>query len=136
MELYKNAHLVVASIRVLEHQAINAPSVEKVCEMLSFSIEKGNMLIRRLVDMGILDITEGAYGSRLFIRNHLALEEIQKEKQVDRLADELEKFQHSRKEHTKKIEAIKAEQAAKRKSLFDEIEKKLKKDLEKRESKD
>ena len=132
MDLYKNAHLVVAAIRLLEHRETNAPSVEKVCRTLSFSVEKGNLIVRRLVDSGILDITEGAFGSRLFIRNHLALEELPKGEQPDALAGEIEKFQNARKEQAKKIEIIQAEQAAKRKSLFDEIEKKLKKDLEKK----
>ena len=134
MDLYKKAHLITAAIRLLEHRDMNSPSVEKVCRELSFSIEHGNLIIRRMVDLGILDITEGAYGSRLYIRNHLALEEIPKGETEDRFADELAKFQNARKEQTQKIENIKAEQAAKRKNLFSEIEKKLKKDLEKAKS--
>jgi hypothetical protein len=135
MDLYKNAHLIAAAVRLLEHKEMNAPSIEKICKELSFSIEQGTLIVRRMVDMGILDITEGAYGSRLYLRNHLALEEIPKGEAEDRFADELAKFQNARKTHSKKIETIKAEQAAKRKNLFSEIEKKLKEDLEKTKSK-
>jgi hypothetical protein len=132
MDLYKKAHLVVAAIRLLEYQSDSSPSIEKVCRMLSFSIEQGNLIVRRLQDLGIVDITHGAFGTHLFIQNHLAIENIQKGEQEDKLAHELEKFQTAQKERSKKFESIKAEQAAKKKNLFAEIEQKLKKDLEKK----
>jgi hypothetical protein len=132
MDLYKKAHLVVAAIRLLEYQSESSPSIEKVCRMLSFSIEQGNLIVRRLKDLGIVEITEGAFGTRLCIQNHLAIENIPRGEQEDRLAHELEKFQTAQKERSKKIESIKAEQAAKKKNLFAEIEQKLKKDLEKK----
>ncbi|MFO8084099.1 MAG: hypothetical protein R6U27_07260 [Desulfobacterales bacterium] len=132
MDLYKKAHLVVAAIRLLEHQNTNSPSIEKVCRMLSFSIEEANLIIRRLKDMQIINVTEGAFGTRLFIQNHLAIENIRHDEQEDKMAHELEKFQKSQKERLKKIESIKAEQAAKKKNLFAEIEQKLRKDLEKK----
>jgi hypothetical protein len=132
MELYKKAHLIVAAIRLLEYQSGSSPSIEKVCQILSFSIEQGNLIIRRLKDLGIVDFTEGAFGTRLFIQNHLAIENIHRGEQEDKLAHELEKFQNAQKERSKKFESIKAEQAAKKKNLFAEIEQKLKKDLEKK----
>jgi hypothetical protein len=132
MDFYKKAHLIVAAIRLLEYQDNSSPSIEKVCRMLSFSIEQGHLLVRSLKDLGIVDITEGAFGTRLFIQNHLALENIPRGEKEDKLATELEKFQNAQKERSKKFESIKAEQAAKKKNLFAEIEQKLKKDLEKK----
>jgi hypothetical protein len=132
MDLYKKAHLIVATIRLLEYQNNLSPSIDKVCGMLSFSIEQGNLIIRKLKDLGIVEITEGAFGTRLYIQNHLAIENIERGDQEDKLAHELEKFQNAQKERSKKIESIKAEQATKKKNLFAEIEQKLKKDLEKK----
>jgi hypothetical protein len=132
MDLYKKAHLFVAAIRLLEYQNGNSPSIEKICRMLSFSIEQGNLIFRRLKDFGIVDNTQGAFGTHIFIKNHLAIENIQQGEQEDKLAYELEKFQIAQKELSKKIESIKADQAAKKKNLFAEIEQKLKKDLEKK----
>jgi hypothetical protein len=128
MDLYKKAHLFVAAIRLLEYQMGNSPSIEKVCRMLSFSIEQGNLIVRRLKELGIVEITQGGFGTHLFIQNHLAIENIQQGEQEDKLAHELEKFQIAQKELSKKVESIKAEQAAKKKNLFAEIEQKLKKD--------
>jgi uncharacterized FAD-dependent dehydrogenase len=130
MSLYKNAHLIVSAIRILEHQTGTSPSIEDVCHTLSFSIERGNMIIRKLCEMNILEIMEGAFGTRLFIIGHQAIEHIPRGQQVDRLQQELEKFQSSRKEKSQKIESFKAQQAHKKKNLFAEIEKKLKKDLD------
>ena len=132
MDLYKNAHLIVSAVRVLEHQTGTAPSIEKVCRTLSFSLEQGNLIIRKLCELDVLEMMDGAFGTRLFIKNHIALENISRDQQVDRLQQELEKFQSSRREQSQKIESFKAQQAEKKKNLFAEIEKKLKKDLEKK----
>ncbi|MEA1949131.1 MAG: hypothetical protein U9N83_17750, partial [Thermodesulfobacteriota bacterium] len=64
---------------------------------------------------------------RLFIKNHLKIEEIPKGKKEDKLEESLKVFQNSRKDFTQKIEYFQAKQAKKQKDLFAELEKKLKK---------
>lgn len=76
IDLYTKAHLVVAAIRILERQANVSSSIEKVCQMISFSLEHGNLICKKLDEMGIIEIVKGAYGTRLFIKNHLKIEEI------------------------------------------------------------
>ena len=131
-DLYSYAHLVVAAIRVLEHQKTIPPSIDDICQILSFSPERGNLICRKLHEIGIIDVVEGAYGTRLFIKNHLLIEEIQKGTRESGLEKELKKFKEAKKDYTQKIESLQAEQAEKRKSLFSEIEKKLKKGLDKK----
>lgn len=130
--LYSDAHLFVSAIRVLEHRCSAPPSVEAVCELLAFSIEQGRHLSRKLCELGVVDTVAGAYEDRLVILNHSALESIPRETQDDPLKQELEKFQRSQKDHAQKVEAIKAAQEEKKKSLFAEMEKKLKKELDRR----
>jgi hypothetical protein len=130
-DLYSYAHLVVAAIRVLEHQKTIPPSIDDICQTLSFSPERGNLICRKLHEIGIIDVVEGAYGTRLFIKNHLLIEEIPKGTRESGLEKELKKFKEAKKDYTQKIESLQAEQAEKRKSLFSEIEKKLKKGLDK-----
>jgi hypothetical protein len=132
IDLYANAHLMVAAIRVIEHQKSVPPSIEDVCMMLSISIELGNFLCRKLFEMGIIDLVEGAFGTKLFIKNHLAIEEIPKHVKASGLEKELRKFQDAKKEHMKKIESIQAEQEEKKKNLFTELEDKLRKSLDKK----
>lgn len=76
-------------------------------------------------------MVEGGFGIRLFIKNHLKIEEIPRGDKEDRFEEALKKFQHSKKDIAKKIESIQAKKAKKQKDLFTELEEKLKKDSEK-----
>ena len=131
-DLYTSAHLVVAAIRILEHQHSAPPSIEQVCQALSFSVERGNFICNKLREMTIIEVIEGAFGTRLSIKDHLKIEDIPKHEKISSLADELKKFQNSRKDFTRKIESIQAEKAKKKKDLFAELDKKLKIDKNKK----
>ncbi len=131
-DLYTEAHLVVAAVRVLEHQKKMPPSIEDICTALSLSVEQGNFLCRKLEMMEIIKVVEGAFGTRLFILNHLKIEEIPKGIKEDKFEEALKKFQTSKKEFTQKIESFQAKQIEKQKSLFAELEKKLKQELNKK----
>jgi hypothetical protein len=126
-DFYSNAHLVVAAIRILTHQNSTPPSMDQVCRILSFSPEQGNFICKKLKDTGVVDVVEGGFGTRLFIKNHLKIEEIPKAKKGDTLENSLKAFQNSRKDFTQKIESFQAEQAKKQKDLFAELKQKLKK---------
>ena len=130
-DFYTQAHLIAAAIRVLEHQHTTPPSVEQVCETLTFSIEQGHRLCNRLKEMGIIDITSGAFGTRLFIVDHLKIEEIPRGETGNSMEAELQKFRASQKGLEKKVETIKAEQEKKKKDLFADIEKQFKKQSKK-----
>jgi hypothetical protein len=131
-DFHSNAHLIVSAIRILEHQTSTSPSIEDVCRILSFSLEHGHFLFKKLQGLDIIDIVEGAYGNRLFVKNYLKIEEIPRGTQESKLEKELKKFQDTKKDYSEKIESIQAKQAEKKKSLFAELEKKLKKDLDKK----
>jgi Rps23 Pro-64 3,4-dihydroxylase Tpa1-like proline 4-hydroxylase len=132
---YSDAHLVVAAIRILEHQKFASPSIDEVCRTISFSLEQGNFVCRKLNEMNIIDVVEGAFGTKLFIKDHLLLEEIPQGAIEDNLEKELKQFQNAKKDYIKKIELFKSEQEKKKKNLFAELEKKFKKDLDEKKSK-
>ena len=131
-DFYSTAHLTVAAIRVCEHQQATPPSLEDICDTLSFSIEKGSLILRRLKELEIIDVVKGSYGDRFFIRDHLRLEDIPRGQEENKLEEELKKFQDTQKALSQKVESIKAEQAQKKKDLFSEMERKLKAELEKK----
>jgi hypothetical protein len=120
-DLYTSAHLVVAAIRIFE----------ELCQALSYSLEQGHYICRKLVEMEIIGMIEGAYGTKLYIKDHLKLEEIPKGPVESKIEKELQKFQTAKKQISQKIETIKSEQAKKKQDLFAEIEQKLKKKLKK-----
>jgi len=130
-DFYSQAQLIIAAIRILEHQHATPPSVEQVCETLAFSIEQGHRLCNRLKEMGIIDITSGAFGTRLFVVDHIKIEEIPRGETGSSMEAELRKFKDSQKGLEKKVENIKAEQDKKKKDLFADIEKAFKKKTKK-----
>ena len=130
--LYTTAHLFVSAIRVWEYQNDTPPALEEISHMLAMSIERSNYICRKLEEMGIVDNVEGSFGNRLFIRDHLKIEEIPREDDENKLEQELKKFKESQKGLSQKIESIQAKQAQKKKDLFAEMEKKLKQELDKK----
>jgi hypothetical protein len=132
IKYYHNAHLFVSAIRVLEHQKSTPPLIEDVCTLLSFSLEQGHFICKKLEEMGIVEVVEGGYGIRLFIKDHLAIENIPKDGQESRLEEALKDFQASKNVYQKKVASIKADQEKKKQNLFADLEKKLKQDLGKK----
>ncbi|NNG02440.1 MAG: hypothetical protein HKM93_23905 [Desulfobacteraceae bacterium] len=130
--LYQDCHLFVAAIRVLEHNNTAPPAMEDICRLLHFSGEKGGLICRKLTELEVIDIVEGAYGNRMVIRDHLKLEAIPQTPETDKLSREIEKFHEERSQLTQKVASFKADQEKKQKDLFAEIEKKLKQKLEKK----
>ena len=134
LSLYESAHLFVAAVRLLSHQDQSPPDLDQVCDLLQFSKERGGFICRRLEEIGALEAVPGAYGERLFVREHLKLEDIPKEDGPDRLKDELSKFQAAQKNVANRIATLQADQKQKKKSLFEEMEKKLRAEIEKKKS--
>lgn len=128
-DLYHNAHLVVAAIRILEHQKGMPPTVAALGGVLTFSLEECSLLCRKLHEMGIIEIVEGAFGTKLFIKNHLELETIPISVEDSSLKEDINKFMSSKKNLESQIESIKAKQDKKQKDLFAQIDEKLKKSL-------
>lgn len=129
--LYSNAHLVVAAIRIFTHKNSRHPSMDEICRTLSFSLEQGNLICNKLRGMGIIDMVEGAFGNQLFIKDHFKIEEISRDKKEDKFEEALKKFQDSKKDFSKQIESFQDKQAQKQKALFAELEEKLKKGSDK-----
>ena len=123
---------MVAAIRVFEHTNSRPPTIEELCQTIEFSVEKGNFICRKLEELEIVEAVEGSYGTRLFVRDHLKIEDIPRGESENNFEEELKKFQDDRKAISQKIETFQAEQKQKKKDLFSEMEKKLKKELDKK----
>ena len=131
-DFYSRAHLMVAAIRVFEHINGRPPTIEDLCQTINLSIEKGNFICRKLEELEIIEAVEGSYGTRLFVCHHLKIEDIPRGESGSNFEEELKKFQDSRKAFSQKVETIQAQQKQKKKDLFAEMEKKLKKELDKK----
>jgi hypothetical protein len=130
--LYYQSHLMVAAIRVFEHLNSRPPTVDDACRVINFSTEQGHFICRKLQEIDVIKAVEGSYGTRLFIDDHLKLEDLPREAPGNKLEDELKKFQDTQKSFSRKIESFQAQQKQKKRDLFTEMEKKLKEELEKK----
>ena len=130
--LYTQGHLIIAAIRVCEHLNSRPPTVDDVCRIIHYSLEQGHFICRKLQEHGILKTVEGSFGTRLFINDHLKLEELPRDEPEINLENDLKKFQDTQKAFSQKIESFQAQQKQKKKDLFAEMEKKLKEELEKK----
>jgi len=129
--LYSDAHLFVAAIRILENQHLKNPTIKGLCDLLSISIEKGNLIARKLLDLNIIEKISGGYETRFTIINHVKIEEIPRDEQEDGISKEIKKFIAGKTDYTKKIELIKAESEKKKKELFAGIDTQLKQNISK-----
>ncbi|OQX63014.1 MAG: hypothetical protein B5M56_04290 [Desulfococcus sp. 4484_241] len=124
---YEKAHLVVAAIRVLAYLDDKPPSIEDIGRFLRVSFEEINMVCRKLEQREVIEITEGPYGVRLFVRDHLAIEKFPKETLKAGIDEELERFRKGQKEREQRIAQIKAKEEERRKKLFERLNQGLKK---------
>jgi len=126
---YSQSHLIVSAIRVVSHTRAEAPSVTDVCELLTFSLEQGHLLCKKLHELKIIEMVEGPFGIRLFVRDHLKIEDIPQDDAGTSLKEEVEKFQSSRKDFKDQIEKFQSRKEQEQKELFAKIQEKLKKNL-------
>jgi hypothetical protein len=131
-DLYTTAHLFVAAVRVLDHQEGAPPALEAICRLLNYSDEKGNYLLNRLKEQGIVGTVKSGFNDRIVVGNHLAIEELPRDIEESRLEQELRKFKKGRDAMQEKVASIKAQQDQKKQDLFAEIEKKMKQKMEKK----
>jgi DNA-binding transcriptional regulator GbsR (MarR family) len=133
LDLYSESHLFVAAVRIHEHLHGVPPTLDEISRILNFSAEQAGFVSRRLVDLGIVEaVVQGSIGARFFIRDNSKIEAIPRGEIGPRLEDEVRKFQDIQKAITRRVESMQAEQAGKKKSLFAEMEKKLKEEIEKK----
>jgi hypothetical protein len=120
------AHLFVSAVRVLDHKEKTPPSLETVSLLIGCSDEKGSYLLNRLMELGIVETVKSGFNDRIVVADHLAIEDLPRDKEESRLEQELRKFKSGKNVIEEKVASIKAQQDQKKQDLFAEIEKKLK----------
>ena len=130
LDLYQQAHLWVAAVRILEYRNQLSPTVEAICDLLGFSTEQGHRLIRKLESRGILQAIAKGGEVRCAIADHRLLEDLpQAEAELPPLSAEVAQFKAQRSEISNKVDTLRAQQDRKKQDLFAELSAKLKTDL-------
>lgn len=124
--LYEKAHLVAAAIRVLTHTLHTAPETQNISDLLGISLEETGWILHSMSEYGIVDQVSAGSVTRYFLADALKIETLPQKSGQTHLDQELAKFKNARQEIRTKVESIQNAQVEKKKSLFAEIEKKLK----------
>lgn len=127
-DLYTDAHLFVAAIRVLSHRSQAPPTLEHICRHLAMSLERGGFIMRQLEKEEIVEIVKQPHGDRLFVNTHLNIERFKQKQAQSNLDKALSAFESEKQAFSKKIESIQADQAKKKKDLFAKLNDQLKTD--------
>jgi hypothetical protein len=94
-------HLTIAALRILAHREGRGPRSEEIAEMLGWGHEETLVVLRGLVDIGVLRMNETPFEVRFELGDHLRLEELPEGEDEEELQSEVEDFQRrsrSRKE--------------------------------------
>ena len=94
--------------------------------MLAISDERGHQLFRKLEQKGIVTIVDSGFSTKLFVKDYLSIEDLDRKPAVSKLDKALKSFQNEKKEISKNIEAIHTKHKEKKQKLFADLEKQLK----------
>jgi hypothetical protein len=123
----EQAHLIVAAVRILSHKEARPPSAEEVAELLGISPELTRVVIRQIVELGILSEVADAYEARLEVAEYQKLEELEVGGGAA-MKDEMKSFSARRREKQDELKKQFAEDLeGKQKKRFSKLEEDLKK---------
>lgn len=132
ISFYDEAHIFVAAVRLFEFSKSGSPGYSDICEITGMHSDRVSYIATKLRDAEIIDIVEGAFSNCFVIADHLKIEDLPRDVPVNKMADEISRFKESAKnELEEKVKAYTNEKKKKEKELFEEIQNKFKKELEK-----
>ncbi len=124
----------MAAIRLFVHKNRRPPSVKDVSQMLDISTEMGHYLCNRLAKLEVLEVVEGAFQERIYLKDHLRLEELPRQEKASNLEAEVLRLKQEREKRQQEIEKLQASQGDKKKELFSDLERQLKEGLKKKKN--
>lgn len=135
LNLYQKGHILLAAIRIFEFENEYAPDIDDLLAFLAVNRENLEHVIRRLEAQGVITEAGSAGARRLFINDHLKLEELKDADKGPSLEDEVARFKEEQNKIGAKVIKMQQEQKVHKQDKFAEMEKKLKEEIAKREKK-
>lgn len=124
-DVYGQAHLFVASIRVMEHLQGPPPSLKGLSDFLHVSEEELSRVSRRLEDEGVISIIRSGGDTRFAVRDHTRIETLPRTREAPRMEEEISQFKTKQESRLKELEESLAKKGD-RSSVFSELDKALK----------
>jgi hypothetical protein len=102
----KQAHLLVAAVRVLEHQCNRSPSVEEVAQLLQQSREVTGHQVRTLESLQILHTIKSPFDLHVEVQDHRLIEDLPVEENGPGFQDEVEDFHRKFEQKQKELQNL------------------------------
>lgn len=124
-DIYSQAHLFLAAVRVCEHLDRQPPSLKRLSDLLRVSEEELSRISRRLEADGIIGVITSGADVRFAVRDHAKVEELPRMQEAPRMEEEISQFKTRQESRFKGIEESLAKKGDKS-GVFSELEKALK----------
>ena len=124
---HDEGHAHVAAVRVLRWRLGRFPTLEEVAEVLGSTPELTNHRLRALERLGILAIVENPFEAHVSVRDHLALEQLPKERSETALADAVAEFKRRQDEKASELMRVfeESDEESEKREKHDRIEDEL-----------
>ena len=103
-DLYEQAHVFIAGIRVFEHLHGRPPTLQGISDLLKISEEELSLLARKLEDRSIIRVIQAGSQIRYSIADHTELEALPRGQQTSQMKDEITQFQSRQQSRMKELE--------------------------------
>jgi len=124
-DLYDQAHVFLAGIRVLEHLYERPPTLQGLSELLKMSEEELSLLSRKLEDRTIIRVIHSGTQVRYSIADGAGVESLPRGQQSSQIKDEISRFQDKQQSRLKEIEKTLGKSTDKA-GIFSDLDKALK----------
>jgi len=124
-DLYGQAHVFVAGIRVFEDLHGRPPTLGGLSSLLRISEEELSLLSRKLEEMLIISVIKTGAEIRYSIADHLRIEDLPRVEDSSRMKDEISQFKNRQHTRMKEIEKSLGKNTNKA-GIFNDIDKALK----------
>jgi hypothetical protein len=131
---YEQGHLVVAALRIFVHRQGRPPSVRELSEVLGISAEMGYYLCNRLSRLGVLEVVGAAFEEKLYLKDHLKLEDLPREEKASSFATEVERLKEERQRRQEEMAKLQSTHEGKKKDLFSDLERQLREGVKKKKN--
>jgi len=123
LTLYEQGQVIAAAVRLHTHREGTPPTPEEIGETIGLHVEKVHHTLNKMEELGAVKVLTGAFGTKVMLADHLAIEELEGRDATPCIDDEVAAF--------KAAQAKKAEELAKRfdKDFVDPEKQDLKADL-------
>ena len=101
----REAHLLLAAIRVLTHLNGRSPTPEEVADLLQEPASAVRLRLAFLEDRGLVDLVKSAFETHVEIRNYLAAEELSEEGGPE-ISEDLRQFDIRKSEEAEKMSKL------------------------------